>query len=614
MRTVRAIVRWACFCLATAVLPGVCLGQGYQGMSLFGFGGALGNPDLRESLHNMQTLGVDTVALNVWWKQDNKFSSSVYEDVGGISASVTEVEAAIDLIHDLGMQVYLKPQIDSGDGVWRALIEPTDPNAWLSSYGSFIHTYADIAESKNVALFSIGTEMESMANNPAYTPQWTGIINGVRSRYSGPVTYAGNHGDASDGVNNFGSYQDVPWWGQLDTIGVDAYFPLTGKNNPTPAELESAWTARANEIESWRSSQGLSQQVLFTEVGYSAYDGTNQTPWAGAGGAPQDEQEQADAYDALLTVMNGRSWWDGAFWWAWESLPHAGVVQPTGFTPQDRVVQQVLATEYGGEVPLPAPRAPERLAGWDGDLAGFSAGNGAALANGSAGVTQGDGSLAVTSPDDSFRWAVSKLLTASSGNTYRSLVEAASDPSGYLLEFDVTYDTDSIPQGQVNYVDVFVSINSPAGWSQIDSVATASGQSDETIRVSIPLDQFTLAELSSWYGINFAVTGNWGASPATFYFDDLRLVDLDAPAAGDFNGDGSIDGADLAYWEESTGWSAHGDADGDTDSDLADLLAWQRAEGSAAIAATPEPAGIALLLVGLVCTGWRAAFGARQGH
>jgi hypothetical protein len=57
----------------------------------------------------------------------------------------------------------------------------------------------------------------------------------------------------------------------------------------------------------------------------------------------------------------------------------------------------------------------------------------------------------------------------------------------------------------------------------------------------------------------------------------------DAAAAGDFNGDGSVDGEDLALWRDHFG---DGAADG------ADFLMWQRgANVGGSAAAVPEPAG-----------------------
>ena len=72
--------------------------------------------------------------------------------------------------------------------------------------------------------------------------------------------------------------------------------------------------------------------------------------------------------------------------------------------------------------------------------------------------------------------------------------------------------------------------------------------------------------------------------------------------AGDFDGDGDVDGADLAQWESDYGVNGTSDADGDGDSDGADFLAWQRNFGFGVLSASatvPEPTSLALILLGL---------------
>ena len=79
-----------------------------------------------------------------------------------------------------------------------------------------------------------------------------------------------------------------------------------------------------------------------------------------------------------------------------------------------------------------------------------------------------------------------------------------------------------------------------------------------------------------------------------------------APAlaiAGDFDGNGMVDAADLAQWEGDYGINGDSDADGDGDSDGADFLVWQRNFGTGvALAANstsvPEPAAWLLLAMG----------------
>ena len=78
------------------------------------------------------------------------------------------------------------------------------------------------------------------------------------------------------------------------------------------------------------------------------------------------------------------------------------------------------------------------------------------------------------------------------------------------------------------------------------------------------------------------------------------------PLPGDFDGNGTVDGADLSQWQGDFGQNDDSDADGDGDSDGADFLAWQRSFGAststvAASQAVPEPAACSLLITGLLC-------------
>jgi hypothetical protein len=75
--------------------------------------------------------------------------------------------------------------------------------------------------------------------------------------------------------------------------------------------------------------------------------------------------------------------------------------------------------------------------------------------------------------------------------------------------------------------------------------------------------------------------------------------------AGDFDGDGDIDAADLARWQGDFGANADSDMDYDGDTDGSDFLSWQRQLGEGGVAASPvnqvvpEPAAAVL-------AGWSA--------
>lgn len=85
-----------------------------------------------------------------------------------------------------------------------------------------------------------------------------------------------------------------------------------------------------------------------------------------------------------------------------------------------------------------------------------------------------------------------------------------------------------------------------------------------------------------------------GAGYLTAYIDDLSLAassNQPAPLApADFNGDGQVDGADLAIWQSAYGKSVLGDANGDGNTDGRDFLMWQRGVTvSPAASTSPDP-------------------------
>lgn len=103
---------------------------------------------------------------------------------------------------------------------------------------------------------------------------------------------------------------------------------------------------------------------------------------------------------------------------------------------------------------------------------------------------------------------------------------------------------------------------------------------------------FQTANSGISFGLNFSVSAVGGELP------------------GDFNGDLSVDSADLGVWEGAFGETPAADANNDGRSDGADMLVWQRNAGltgaAASAHAVPEPAG-ALLALGSLAgfAAWR---------
>jgi len=307
---------------------------------------ALSTPESTESLRTLRRDGADWVALTVFWFQDNKNSTVITEDFTRYSASRSSLQKAIQDIHQAGMKVMLKPMVDLRTGEWRGVIVPSD--AWFQAYEAFIADWGVFAAQNGVDMLCVGCEFVDADKSRQWEPAWRRVIARARSVFTGPLTYAVNHDDE----------QNITWWDALDYIGIDAYYTLTSKKNPTRAELLAAWKARADRIETWRNRSWPQMPIIFTEIGYRSYDGANIEPWDYQKNDPQgvDLQEQVDCYSAALEILTPRDWFYGFYWWAWETQPNAGGPADTGYTVQNKPAEAVLKEWYveklvGGRFP-----------------------------------------------------------------------------------------------------------------------------------------------------------------------------------------------------------------------------------------------------------------------
>ncbi|MFA5339015.1 MAG: discoidin domain-containing protein [Candidatus Omnitrophota bacterium] len=281
-------------------------------------------------LEYLKTINVTHVCFIVTWYQDTLESMKIYPESpeGGRTPVDEALTHAINKAHSLGFKVMLKPHIDIQTGEFRGDIPGEEE--WFRNYEEFILKYAKMAEKYNVEIFCIGTEL---AGTPMkWEPQWRKIIKSVRGNYKGPITYAAN----------WNEYKEVPFWNDLDFIGIDAYFPLTSKANPAKAELAGAWEKEARSMEDFFRKKGINKPVIFTEAGYTSAEGTGKTPWT-VPSKVESQKEQADCLDAMMTVMTKRVWFKGLYWWC--VFPQ-DIESPLGYTIKGKSAEKVLAGWY----------------------------------------------------------------------------------------------------------------------------------------------------------------------------------------------------------------------------------------------------------------------------
>jgi len=236
-----------------------------------------------------------------------------------------------------GVKVMVKPQIWVWKGEFTGNIEMDSEKKWIileESYSEFILTYAKAAQEIKANILCIGTELEKFVmNRPKY---WQELILEIRKVYKGKLTYAAN----------WDEFKRVPFWGQIDLIGVDAYFPLSEKKSPTVQELEIGWNPHKKEI--IEIQKQFNKPILFTEFGYRSVDFNAIKPWESdsiVGGV--NLQAQVNGLQAIHNQFWKEEWFAGGFIWKWfHRHNEVGGLKNNRFTPQNKPAEDLIRKLY----------------------------------------------------------------------------------------------------------------------------------------------------------------------------------------------------------------------------------------------------------------------------
>jgi len=235
------------------------------------------------------------------------------------------------------IQIMVKPQLWLSRGIFTGAMDLQTEAEWIlleNSYEQFILTYASAAESSKASLFCIGTELEKFVlARPTF---WKQLIIKIRKIYSGKLTYAAN----------WDEFKRVPFWGDLDFIGIDAYFPLTDKQTPTVLDFEEGWRVHKNQIAQLQKQ--FRKPVLFTEYGYRSVDFTGKRPWESKqiSGKVNIEAQQ-NGLQAIHNQFWKEPWFAGGFLWKWyHEHERSGGTNNNRYTPQNKPTEKLLEQLY----------------------------------------------------------------------------------------------------------------------------------------------------------------------------------------------------------------------------------------------------------------------------
>ena len=243
----------------------------------------------------------------------------------------------IELLQSNNVAVMLKPQIWISHGEFTGYLKMEDEAGWKileDSYRSFILEYADLAQETQVALFCIGTELEQfVVSRPVY---WKALIAEIKTIYTGKLTYAAN----------WDEYKRVPFWKEMDFIGIDGYFPVCDKETPTLESSRKGWQPWKIELSAFAKLH--SKKILFTEWGYRSVNYAGKEPWTSDRTMTSVNLEaQVNTTRATFEELWQEDWFAGGFVWKW-FIHHerAGGLENNRFTPQNKPAEAVIKEYY----------------------------------------------------------------------------------------------------------------------------------------------------------------------------------------------------------------------------------------------------------------------------
>ena len=242
-----------------------------------------------------------------------------------------------ELLQKNNIKIMIKPQIWVWNGEFTGFIAMESEADWEEfevSYESFILEYASLANEINADMFCIGTELHKfVAARPEF---WNQLITKVKKVYKGKLTYA----------ENWDSFDKVPFWKQLDFIGVDAYFPLSEEKMPTLETLKEGWQSHKEKIVAL--TKKLDRKILFTEYGYRSMDYTGKEPWdSSRKGKVLNLKAQEVALTALFNEFWKEDWFAGGFIWKWfHNYEKSGGLENHQFTPQNKPAEKIVRETY----------------------------------------------------------------------------------------------------------------------------------------------------------------------------------------------------------------------------------------------------------------------------
>jgi len=289
------------------------------------------------ALEKLASFGTNAVSITpfTYMRNANRPEPLRFSDGSRSENDESVVHSAL-AAHSLGMIVMLKPHIWL-TGSWPGEIEMKNEADWdrfFEYYYRWMRHYALLSEMHGIEILCVGTEISKAT--VGHEERWVEIFERLRILYGGRLTYAANWGN---------EFETVTFWGSLDFVGVNCYYPLSEDISASDEDLAAGVERALDKIEN--VAKRYERPALITEVGFTSAPAPWTAPHERRRGVAVDEAAQARCYQAFFKGLEGRSSIGGVYWWKWPSFLAYGGHRHSGFTPNGKEAESVVREWYG---------------------------------------------------------------------------------------------------------------------------------------------------------------------------------------------------------------------------------------------------------------------------
>lgn len=285
-------------------------------------------PAYIKCIDEIAATGADTVEFVVSARQENGTSSSVFLDLR-MTPTRDQLLELCAYAKKKNLRVMLMPIVllqNPRGNEWRGTLKPDLWAEWFDSYRAMMQFYADVARDGKVDVMVVGSELVS---TEVHGDEWTKTIKMIRSKFPGYLTYSAN----------WDHYANIPFWDQLDFIGMNSYWKLGENNKVSVEEIQKRWRDIQKELTNFSNKKA--KPIILCEVGWCSLSNAADEPWDYTRTDKNPDWDlQKRLYEGFFKSWQGNPNLGGFMVWEWTPYPVAA--DDRSYTPKTKPAYDVL--------------------------------------------------------------------------------------------------------------------------------------------------------------------------------------------------------------------------------------------------------------------------------